>query len=150
MDAEKKRAYNKAYYQKNREKIIAHNDEYRQRHREECRECKKKYYAKRRQQIREQQKEYYLKYQDAIKLLKSLYWHEKNALFAVDAKAYAEHRKKRREYLQKRYGHRPTPSLVIPDWATKGQAILDIQSKWLWNNCNEDKLNSARNFQFTR
>lgn len=150
MDAEKRKAYNKAYYLNNREKIITQREEYRQTHGEECRAYAKKYYVEHRQQVRERQKKYYLKYQDAIRLLKSVYWREKDALFAVDAKAYAEHRKKRREYHQKRFGYKPTPALVIPDWATKGQVILDSSSKWLWNNRNKDELNSARDFKFTR
>lgn len=71
-----------------------------------------------------------------------------------DAAAYARFREKgrlaRKRYRDKRR-QRPyiaIPSRRIPDIFTKGQVIIDDRSVFIWNNSDEERLKSARNYYF--
>ena len=65
-DPEKRKAANKKYREKNREKILEKAKEYRENNREAISERNKEYYEKNRERERERTKEYYEKNKEAI------------------------------------------------------------------------------------
>ena len=75
-----------------------------------------------------------------------------NELYSVDAAAYAEHRAKKREQYKKRRGQGYTErvSCRIPDWATKGQDVMDRRSVYIYQNLSADEQASARGFSRER
>ena len=69
-------------------------------------------------------------------------------LFAVNPEAYAAYRAKRRAQYAARRGqlYTPRPQCRIPDWATKGQAVLDGDSVFLYQNLSPADQASARGY----
>ena len=69
-------------------------------------------------------------------------------LLAIDAKAYSDFRAKRRVkwvmQLKKPENYKPRFSIRIPDWATKGQRVLDVNSKYLASNLTDEQRAYAR------
>ena len=69
-------------------------------------------------------------------------------LFRISAEAYAAYRAKRRAQFAARRGqlYAPRPQCRIPDWATKGQAVLDGDSVFLYQNLSPADQASARGY----
>ena len=147
-DKQKRKAAKKRYYEKYREILAAKNAEWRKKNRDHLVEYRKAYYLKNRERLLAQDKERYQKNRDAILLLRSIYYDEKKERFKHDAVAYAEWRRKKRDYQYKRNGRfgRRLLSMRIPDWATMGESVLDKSSPYIWNNRTANELKSARNF----
>lgn len=147
-DKQKRKAAKKRYYEKYRDKIAVKNAEYRKKNRARLLEKHKEYYLKNRDRLLAMGKERYKKNRDAILFLASMNYDKKREQFKVDPVAYAEWRKKKRDYLYKRRGcfGRRLLSMRIPDWATMGQFILDARSAYIGNNLTADEQKSIRDF----
>ena len=81
-------------------------------------------------------------------------WRAKlNAILASDPDAYAEHRRRDREYYAthrkgERKPYKPMPQLRRPDWCVKGQDITDYRSKFIRENLSSDEMMSVKSFMF--
>lgn len=154
---EKMRAIARASYARHREKKLEKRKAYYRANSDKCREWWSNYrnrpevkerrhaaalarYARDGAKMREYEKERYVKICE---------------LLAVDAKAYADFRAKRRvkwamQSVRRGGGYRPRYSIRIPDWATKGQRIMDTASPWLIENLTPEQNAYARELAITR
>ena len=138
LHREERLAYRKAFYQANCERMREWWREYRKipevnaRQRAKCRE-------------------YYRKYP----LMAEMRYQAMCEKFSTDAKAYAEWRRKRRQSrelkaIKEGRIYRPCLAQRIPDWATKGQRIMDTASPWLIENLTPEQNAYARNLFIER
>lgn len=67
---------------------------------------------------------------------------ERDELYRTNPEAYAKHRARRREYAQSKRGDKYKPQLGtrIPDWACKGQDLVDYRSQFLRENITAEQL----------
>lgn len=144
---ERKLKQRREYVERNREKINAKCSSYYHANRDEVLKRNREYQARNRDAILAQRKDHYAKNKEVLCLLKRVAYLEKCRLFSVDAEAYAAHRKYHREYNRKRSGSGKTkPSMIIPDFACKGQDILSRNSVFLWQNHTKDEQKSFVDF----
>lgn len=138
----KARARNATWRERNRERQNAQSREYRSQHPgysamksrewreknpEKARESCRKWYAN---HGKEYNKAEYARNRDWILLRNTVHYHEIREMFRTDAEAYADFRKKHRDYNKKRWDkkrkgkYRPKLSMRIPDWACMGEDLL--------------------------
>ena len=122
---ERKKASARKYIQEHREKVYAKNKKWQEAHREAHRESERRYTRKSRMQ------------------------------FYFDAEAYAAYRAYNRQLRAKksvltRGFYRPRFSFRIPDWATKGQRVIDVSSEFLAVNMTPDQRAYARELAIER
>ena len=67
---------------------------------------------------------------------------ERDELYRHNPEAYAKHRARKREYCQARRGDKYKPCFAtrIPDWACKGQDIVDYHSQFLRDNITAEQV----------
>lgn len=82
-------------------------------------------------------------------------WLARSTLMMGNAAFYAVYRAyartwwaKRRIKAGKRY--RPRPHVRIPDWATKGKSVLDVRSRWIFENTTRAQRAYARELAIER
>ena len=96
-----------------------------------------------------QKKKHDIEWQEKVRLYKRAYsksaaglayrkrkWAEVNAIISVSAEAYAKHRAKARLYyafkrVSQHESYRPNMNTRVPDYAVKGEMILNASSQWL-------------------
>lgn len=153
-------------WQAEREKRNARSREYAAEHRDEARERQRMWRAKNPDKCKAQRKRYYYGKagvlarkrwmgeggKELLAMSRFLRQERMNELYSVDASAYAEHRAKKREQYKKRHGQGYTErvSCRIPDWATKGQDVMDRRSVYIYQNLSVDEQASARGFSRER
>lgn len=156
---ESKRAYQRKWYAAHREKVNEKHRQYYWATLEKQRDRSKKYRLAHQEEERRKKREYIRRYRlakvgdaeyqekervrrtqyqkspRAVELRK-LRWVKLKALFAVDARAYAEYRSFQRFNkallaIERGRKFRPRMWKRIPDWACMGEKILDTRSQFL-------------------
>lgn len=161
-DAKAKR---REYYASNKEKMRATARKSYYRHREKKLEKRKAYYRANRDKCRAWWREYrnrpeikerrhaaalarYARDGAQMRAYERGRYRKMCELLAIDAKAYYDFRAKRRVkwvmQLEKPENYKPRFSIRIPDWATKGQRVLDARSQWLACNLTDAQRAYAR------
>ena len=113
--------------------------------------AKRKYYWANRERLVAEKREYRKRYP----MMRTYQYWQMVARFETDAKAYAEYRAKdrarrKREAEKRGKIYRGNPSMRIPDWATKGQRIMDTASPWLPENMSPEQNAYARELAIER
>ena len=92
---EQKRAKDKRYYEKHKERILKAREQYAREHREQRHEITRRYYWKHREEIREKERQkYHEKHEEKLEYFRK-YRAEHRELYRESAKRYREKRKKK-------------------------------------------------------
>lgn len=141
------------YYHANRERCLAWWREHRTK--PEVQAARYAYsqqrYEKKGEEIRAKAREYHRLHPE----MRKMRYAKLCERFAQDAEAYAEARRKDRARSEAKAAkegrmYRPRRDLRIPDWATKGQRIMDTASPWLPENMSPEQKAYARKLAIER
>ncbi len=170
---EKRREYDRAYYKANRDKLNVQHRKWYLKNREHVLDYMKEYLKRpgKRERARALQRICRAKNRENYRRLeRECYWRNvevrrKKALKAaaklrmrcsVDPKVYAQHRAIRRMYYllntERKSGRKyaPRPKCRIPDWARKGEKLVDVRSQWLVENHTAGAAGYARELAIGR
>ena len=111
---------------------------------------KREHYWKNRERMVATAREYHRRYP----MMRKIQYMSMMERFAHDAAAYAEYREKDRVYRaarRKRAGeYRPKLSMRLPDWALYGKSVLDVRSRWIFENTTLSQRAYARSLAIER
>lgn len=111
---------------------------------------KREYYWENRERMVAKAREYHRRY-PTMRKLQYMFMMER---FEHDAAAYAEYRANDRAYRaahRKRRGeYRPKLSMRLPDWALYGKSVLDVRSRWIFENTTRAQRAYARELAIER
>lgn len=124
----RKRKYNAEHKEQRHQYYLAHKAETRAR--------QLKYKKEHPEEWKAHQKKWRDAHLSECRALQHFWRLERDELHRRDPEAYAKHRARKRGYVQAKRGDKYKPHLKmrIPDWACKGQDIIDYRSQFLRDN----------------
>ena len=141
-----RKAYNKAYYEANREKLKASSKAYREANREKIKACRKAYYEANREEIIAKEKAYYEANRENFLVYKKAYYEANREKFLVYKKAYYEANREEVRTSNKAY-HKANREKIkarkkVHYEANREKVIAKAQ---VYRKSNREKVNSYHN-----